>query len=43
MQQQITELHDLVRTLGSNRMVPRTADALECMSIATTEPPVSRQ
>ena len=41
MQQQITELHDLVRTLGSNRTAPRTADALESVSTATIEPPVS--
>ena len=41
MQQQLTELHDLLRTLGSNIMAPRTAEALKSVTTATVEPPVS--
>ena len=43
MQQQITELHDLLRTLGSNITVPRTAEALESVTTTTVEPMVSRR
>ena len=43
MQQQITELHDLLRTLGSNITAPRTAEALESATTTTVEPTVSRR
>ena len=43
MQQQITELHDLLRTLGSNITAPRTAEALESVATVRIEPPISRQ
>ena len=43
MQQQITELHDLLRTLGSNITAPRTAEALESVATATVESPISRR
>ena len=43
MQQQITELHDLLRMLGSNITAPRTAEALESVATATVESPISRR
>ena len=43
MQQQITELHGLLRTLGSNITAPRTAEALESVATVRIEPPISRQ
>ena len=39
MQQQITELHDLLRTLGSNITAPRTAEALCTYQCIPPPPP----